>query len=190
MSAVLDGVPAVKHGTGLDIASGPAVAFTLRHNTNGSGSSDNAWNTTYVPVAFDWQKGGGGNDHSWRGKSREWIERAGDYAGSLSATKHDAIATWDERNITSQANRTRVEFGSPANTLHAEGLSLVTPMAVRRLTPLECERLQGWPDRHTELRADGSLIPDGPRYRMIGNGVAAPVAAWLGRRLRAALEAS
>lgn len=54
---------------------------------------------------------------------------------------------------------------------------------VRRLTPRECERLQGWPDDHTRYRADGSEIADGPRYRMIGNGVASPCAHWLARRL-------
>lgn len=62
--------------------------------------------------------------------------------------------------------------------------------AVRRLTPVECERLQGWPDDHTRYRADGREIADGPRYRMIGNGVATPVAEWIAHRLRAALEAS
>jgi site-specific DNA-cytosine methylase len=46
----------------------------------------------------------------------------------------------------------------------------------------------GWPDDWTRYRADGAEIVDGARYRMIGNGVVAPVAAWLGRRLRAALE--
>lgn len=59
---------------------------------------------------------------------------------------------------------------------------------VRRLTPRECERLMGWPDDHTRWRADGREIADGPRYRLIGNGVVAPVAAWIGRRLIAVLE--
>lgn len=54
---------------------------------------------------------------------------------------------------------------------------------VRRLTPLECERLQGWPDDWTRWAADGSEIPDSHRYRMIGNGVASPVAEWIGHRL-------
>ena len=54
---------------------------------------------------------------------------------------------------------------------------------VRRLTPLECERLQGWPDDHTRWTADGREIPDSHRYRMIGNGVASPVAEWIGWRL-------
>jgi DNA (cytosine-5)-methyltransferase 1 len=58
---------------------------------------------------------------------------------------------------------------------------------VRRLTPVECERLMGWPDGHTERRADGSTIADSHRYRMLGNGVVAPVARWIGQRLSAEL---
>jgi DNA (cytosine-5)-methyltransferase 1 len=55
---------------------------------------------------------------------------------------------------------------------------------VRRLTPVECERLMGWPDDHTRWRADGSEVADSTRYRMCGNGVAAPVAEWIGARLK------
>lgn len=54
---------------------------------------------------------------------------------------------------------------------------------VRRLTPLECERLMGWPDEHTRWTADGREISDSHRYRMCGNGVVAPVAQWIGERL-------
>ena len=57
--------------------------------------------------------------------------------------------------------------------------------AVRQLTPLECERLQGWPDHWTARAADGRRLSDQQRYTMIGNGVAAPVAEWIGRRLSA-----
>ncbi len=54
---------------------------------------------------------------------------------------------------------------------------------VRRLTPRECERLMGWPDDFTRWAADGREIADSHRYRMAGNGVVAPVAEWIGRRL-------
>lgn len=53
-------------------------------------------------------------------------------------------------------------------------------LGVRRLTPLECERLMGWPDEWTRWAADGSEIADSHRYRMCGNGVASPVAQWVG----------
>lgn len=54
---------------------------------------------------------------------------------------------------------------------------------VRRLTPLECERLNGWPDDHTRWAADGTEIAESHRYRMCGNGVAAPVAEWIAEQL-------
>jgi DNA (cytosine-5)-methyltransferase 1 len=60
---------------------------------------------------------------------------------------------------------------------------VVRPMAVRRLTPVECERLQGWKDNHTLYRADGKLTSDSSRYKMCGNGVASPVATWIGEQL-------
>jgi hypothetical protein len=61
-------------------------------------------------------------------------------------------------------------------------------LAVRRLTPLECERLQGWPDDHTRWTADGKEQADTNRYKQCGNGVASPVAQWVGEQLRPVLE--
>lgn len=60
------------------------------------------------------------------------------------------------------------------------------PMLVRRLTPLECERLQGFPDGHTLIAWKGKPAgecPDGPRYKAIGNSMAVPVMRWIGRRI-------
>ena len=54
---------------------------------------------------------------------------------------------------------------------------------VRRLTPLECERLMGWPDDWTRWTAGGKEIADSHRYRMAGNGVVASVAEWIGHRI-------
>ncbi len=56
-------------------------------------------------------------------------------------------------------------------------------LAVRRLTPLECTRLMGWPDGWVQYGDDGKEIPDTHQYRLVGNGVVAPVAAWIARRL-------
>lgn len=56
-------------------------------------------------------------------------------------------------------------------------------MAVRRLTPLECERLMGWPDDHTRWKADGKEQADSNRYKQCGNGVATPVAKWVAQQI-------
>jgi DNA (cytosine-5)-methyltransferase 1 len=55
--------------------------------------------------------------------------------------------------------------------------------AVRRLTPRECERLQGFPDDYTLIPWRGREATDGPRYRALGNSMAVPVMAWLGARI-------
>lgn len=63
---------------------------------------------------------------------------------------------------------------------------------VRRLTPIECERLQGFPDNHTLIGWRGKNAdecPDGPRYKAIGNSMAVPVMRWIGERIAAALPA-
>lgn len=57
--------------------------------------------------------------------------------------------------------------------------------AVRRLTPRECERLMGLPDDYTAVEFRGKPAADGPRYRAIGNSMAVPVVAWIGRRIAA-----
>jgi DNA (cytosine-5)-methyltransferase 1 len=68
-----------------------------------------------------------------------------------------------------------------------QGYTQVTPqMRVRRLTPRECERLQGFPDDYTDIyvnRKHGT--PDGPRYKALGNSMAVPVIKWIGERIQA-----
>lgn len=54
---------------------------------------------------------------------------------------------------------------------------------VRRFTPLEVERLQGFLDGYTAVPYRGKPAADGPRYRALGNSIAVPVLAWIGRRL-------
>ena len=59
-------------------------------------------------------------------------------------------------------------------------------MAVRRLTPVECERLQGFPDNWSRISWKGKpedQCPDGPRYKACGNSMAVPVMRWIGERI-------
>ena len=65
-----------------------------------------------------------------------------------------------------------------------------TASAVRRLTPRECERLQGFPDDWTLVEHRGKPAADGPRYRALGNSMAVPVIRWIGRRIDAAIRAN
>ena len=64
------------------------------------------------------------------------------------------------------------------------GVPFVTSgLAVRRLLPVECERLMGLPDEYTRIRYRGKVMADAPRYKLIGNSMAVNVVRWLGRRI-------
>lgn len=60
---------------------------------------------------------------------------------------------------------------------------IIHGLRVRRLMPIECERLQGFPDGYTLVPHRGKPAKDGPRYKAIGNSMAVPVMAWIGRRI-------
>lgn len=87
-----------------------------------------------------------------------------DLVGSLAARDYKGIG-----NQYVQENKVVVQGAVPT-------------LVVRRLTPLECERLMGWPDNHTAQGANG-VISDSQRFKMCGNGVASPVAAWVARHI-------
>ena len=71
----------------------------------------------------------------------------------------------------------------PSPQSHHAQMFIAQPMAVRRLTPLECERLMGWSDDHTRYKADGTEQADTHRYKQCGNGVASPVARWVAQQI-------
>jgi DNA (cytosine-5)-methyltransferase 1 len=69
--------------------------------------------------------------------------------------------------------------------------AIVSELETRRLTPTECERLQGFPDGHTLIPWRGKLAndcPDSPRYKALGNSMAVPVMRWIGKRIDEALK--
>jgi len=114
----------------------------------------------------------------------------GDVAHTLKAEGFDASEDGTGRGqpivaatLEASAGRSR-GAGTPVGMLASGG------SGVRRLTPRECERLQGFPDDHTLIPWRGrptAECPDGPRYKVIGNSKAVPVVRWIGRRLLAAL---
>lgn len=68
-------------------------------------------------------------------------------------------------------------------SLHTE--DSMNGLTVRRLTPLECERLQGFPDGWTDIPWKGKKhAPDGPRYKALGNSMAVPVMRWIGEGIQ------
>jgi len=77
-----------------------------------------------------------------------------------------------------------VKVGSGGSSGNPPGV--VASMAVRRLTPRECERLQGFPDDYTRIswkKKPADECPDGPRYKALGNSMAVPCMNWIGRKI-------
>lgn len=157
--------------------------------------------------------GGGSGSRGWAPDTDRMTFIPATFARTHRATSDQDADIWNEADVAPTLNtndtaagpaRSTVlatfdsAFGSSAGVFEDEvsppvkvgsGLGIASPpaiqteVAVRRLTPRECERLMGWPDDHTRWDADGNEIADGHRYSMCGNGVVAPVAEWIGRRL-------
>ena len=87
-----------------------------------------------------------------------------------------------------QGGGTQTSLGYDPNaktvgTIAAHQTPAVHAAAVRRLTPRECERLQGFPDDWTDVPHRGRPAADGPRYKALGNSMAVPVLRWIGKRI-------
>jgi len=108
-----------------------------------------------------------------------------DYGGDATVEKSPTLRAHDPMAVAQPATE------NCANTLSAtdyKGVQCVTytPMAIRRLTPKECERLQGFPDDWTKIpyrNKEADQCPDGPRYKACGNSMAVPVMRWIGERI-------
>ena len=78
-----------------------------------------------------------------------------------------------------------IDTFDPNPSKNQGGMAVMQAMAVRRLTPVECERLQGFPDGYTNIPwRKAAESPDGPRYKALGNSWAVPVVAWIGQRIQ------
>jgi DNA (cytosine-5)-methyltransferase 1 len=101
---------------------------------------------------------------------------------ALSVKHTTAVATHDVAGTM----LSRASSGGFSNSIDhaAAGYMALQKSQVRRLTPTECERLQGFPDNYTDIRLNDKQTPDGPRYKAMGNSMAVPVMNWIGRRIQ------
>lgn len=117
------------------------------------------------------------------------------YQGGEVVAQPVEVLPFNTTQITSPENGSNPQWGDrcfslaagnhpPAVALKSEGVI----WAVRRLMPVECERLQGFPDNATRWLPDGKEAADGPRYRQLGNSWAIPCVAWIGARIELALR--
>jgi DNA (cytosine-5)-methyltransferase 1 len=191
-----DGFDASEDGTsrGVPLLS---VAFNLRGRDGGalpevtdaasiraaSGGSSNSY------VAFSAKDYGADVDQiapTLRGMGHENSHANGGGQVAVAFTLHGSDGTANTATSTDVAGSVRTK--SPGSMENSSTTIAQQGMAVRRLTPRECERLQGFPDDYTLVEYRGKLAADGPRYRALGNSVAVPVMRWIGQRIAAVHE--
>ena len=135
---------------------------------------------------------GNGNRPSARGGdviafgSKEYAQDAGDVAPPLRAMGSNKDHPNGGGQIAIAFNaRQDPTHGPVADPLGTKdtGHGFLRGSAVRRLTPRECERLQGFPDDYTLISHRGKPAADGPRYKALGNSMAVPVMRWIGERI-------
>lgn len=163
-----------------------AVAPTLRaggNQTGGDRPPGTDVDTCEMLVAYAIQERAVSMNPNAGPQGKGWQEGG---AYTLEARHHAQAVAFDLRG--------REEGAVPegphetANIRAASGGSsrsyIAQPWSVRRLTPIECERLQGFPDGYTDVpRAGSSATPDGPRYKALGNSMAVNAMAWIGERI-------
>lgn len=135
----------------------------------------------------------GAGDCGWQ-RSRDGVTFAPDVVGTLSDGAHQGGGfdgapvgfNWQNGGGYGTANEglgiTR-NGSPPLSRNQTPAVSSVT-IGVRRLTPTECERLQGFPDGWTDVPYRGKPASDGPRYKALGNSMAVPVMRWIGERIK------
>lgn len=157
------------------IASYADVAQCLR--ARAPGNIDNS-STTVVqqPMAFDTTQLTSAANRS--------NPRPGDPCHPLAAGAHPpAIAFAHQAGGTQTTLGYDPEARTSPTLAKSQTVAAVQGMQVRRLTPLECERLQGFPDGWTDVPYRGKPAADGPRYKALGNSMAVNCMAWLGQRI-------
>ena len=126
------------------------------------------------------------------------VTQFGEIAGSLTA-RHDSSPCADRgQNVVAQLVAPSLTASndpsrSPQSSEVTQQVAAIhaAAMQVRRLTPVECERLQGFPDNYTNIPwRKKPESPDGPRYKALGNSMAVPVMRWIGQRIAEVTDAS
>ena len=159
------------------IAAYPTTTHTLRGEGFDASEDGTGRGTPLVPVAF----------HPTQDpiSSTEVCHSIG---ANDNATATVAIGWDEELNASTEQSGTLLRGGQGGRH---DGV--MTPaMQVRRLTPVECERLQGFPDNYTAIpwrKKPASECPDGPRYKALGNSWAVPNVRWIGQRIHNAIVA-
>ena len=166
-----DGFDASEDGTGRGTPLVPVVGTMKSMSSSGgwSNSADHAAAGYMIPVP-EFYSITDGSHANGGGQVAIAIQEVG---------KRTGVSTNDPRAGIGIAKEGDPMFTLQAGAQHGVGHG----SAVRRLTPRECERLQGFPDDYTLIPYRGKPAADGPRYKALGNSMAVPVMRWIGERI-------
>ena len=162
------------------------VAHTLRGEGFDASEDGTGRGTPLVPMAFDCKASG--QNGFGVGDISSTMRAMGHKNGHQNGGRHLAVAV----ALRGRDGGGTAELGDNlAGTLRAsqgggDKPHVLTRMAVRRLTPTECHRLQGFPDGHTAI--NGDQTPDGPQYKALGNSMATKMMKWVGQRIEADIK--
>jgi DNA (cytosine-5)-methyltransferase 1 len=189
--------PVQEDGTG---RGAPIVAFSCKDH--GADAGDLA--PTLRAMEFDGSHANAGGQLAIAyGISSDAIDRSGEGADGTAAVRaglgivEDASPTLRAGHANAVAFNLRGRENGAQPEIDGDGLaairaasggssrSYVATSAVRRLTPVECEKLQGFPPNYTLVPYRKKPAADGPRYRALGNSFAVPVVRWIGERIAA-----
>ena len=112
----------------------------------------------------------------------------GEVSSTLAARDYKGATDLVAFQSTANADEAAAAGINVSPTLKTDPMAVASALSVRRLTPTECERLQGFPDSYTQIPWRGKEpenCPDGPRYKALGNSMAVPVMRWIGERIQA-----
>ncbi|HEL2957689.1 TPA: DNA cytosine methyltransferase [Stenotrophomonas maltophilia] len=178
-------------------AHAPAIAFDCK------AAGDTSFSIGDVPGTLRAQHGGGhaavayaiqaGATRINAASGPDGVGVQADHAYTIEARAEVQAVAYTTKLHNTASNNAGKLFKERTTCLDANSPApaLLTPNQVRRLTPRECERLQGAPDDWTLVPNDqGKPMADGPRYRMLGNSFAIPVIQWIGKQIHTAHEAS
>lgn len=156
------------------------IAHTLRGEGFDASEDGTGRGTPLVPVAFDTTQ--------ITSKANRSNPKPGDPCHPLCAGAHaPAVGRWPAEVAPTLYAKMGKNQGLENQHIDSLGAGHFVPaaMQVRRLTPRECERLQGFADDFTAIEWRGKPAADGPRYRALGNSMAVPVLRWLLARIEA-----
>lgn len=106
-----------------------------------------------------------------------------DLSAPLTCSQQSAVAVGVDGYNGTLTGPVAATLGTRGSSETASGPTLLTPTQVRRLTPLECERLQAFPDGYTAVPFRGKPMADGPRYKALGNSMCVNVMHWIGQQI-------